>query len=152
MFPLTITDIQDEKELSATRDFLLKQPQFYPKYQDWVDGKCIPRVESGEYSAVVALSDGIVIGNAIHRLLPDGRVEIKNFRIDPKYRNRDLGHFLLTQVRHDIGSSDMVLDVTVDNFSGVEFFLRNGFHIMRKEHLYQPDQAEYVMLRKGPDE
>jgi len=149
MLPLTVTKIQDEKELRLAREFLLKQPQFYPDFQEWIDGKCMPRIELGEYKAIVAISDGLVVGDAVYRFLGERKIELKNFRIDPAYRNRDLGHFLLEQVRAETKDADMALDVTVDNFAGVEFFVRNGFHITGKENLYQPNQAEFLMLRLG---
>ncbi len=34
MFPLTITKLQDEKDLSKLLDFMEKQSQYYPNYLD----------------------------------------------------------------------------------------------------------------------
>ena len=143
---MRLKEIEDEKELISFRDFLLKQPQWYPSFKDWVDSKCVPRVERGEYKAIFAYSDGI-IGDAVYRRLTQDTIEIKNFRIDEEYRHRDLGRFLLRQVEYDNPSSNLVLDVTLDNFSGIEFFVRNGFHIISREELYKKGQYELVMRK-----
>lgn len=141
-----IKSVEDERELTMLREFMLSQYQYYPDYNLWVDSKCIPRIQTGEYKNIIVVSDKRVIANAITRA--DGsNIEVKNFRIDPNYQNRDLGHFLLAQVSHLNPGKPLVLDVTVDNFRGVEFFLRNGFHIKRKAQLYRAGQDEYLMER-----
>jgi len=110
-------------------------------------GKCQSRIESGRYKPIIAFSEGLVIGEAVYQFLNDTHIEIKNFRIDPKYQNRDLGHFLLKQVEHETKKANMHLDVSVDNFEGVEFFILNGFKIIKKENLYSPNNPEYLMKR-----
>ena len=147
MQTLTITTIQDEKDLSLLLNFMKKQPQYYPNYKDWLFGKCKERIESGRYIPIIAISKGKVIGDAIFQYLDTQNIEIKNFRIDPKYQNRDLGHFLLKQVETETKKASMNLDVSIDNFQGIEFFIQNGFKILKKENLYLPLQFEYVMKR-----
>ncbi|PIU75689.1 hypothetical protein COS75_02980 [Candidatus Pacearchaeota archaeon CG06_land_8_20_14_3_00_35_12] len=142
---LLIKSVEDEKELGLLREFMLIQPQFYPKHDEWLDGKCIPRVEKGAYNNIIVLSDRTVIGDAIYHILDNSKVEIKNFRIDPEYRRRDLGHFILKQVEFLNPKRKLILDVTTDNFSGVEFFIRNSFNIVGKEQLYKEGQFEYLM-------
>lgn len=139
-----VKSVEDEKELAMLREFLLQQGQFYPNYDSWVDGKCIPRVDSGEYHNIIAISGGRVVGDAVYREGEEG-IEIKNFRIDPEYRRRALGHFLMSQVEHQNPGSRLHLDVTVNNFLGVEFFIRNGFHITDVQDLYVEGQGEYLL-------
>lgn len=145
MLPLEITSLNDQKELKLLLDFMYKQPQFYPNYNDWLYGKCMHRLESQQYIALLAISDGKVIGNAVYTLHED-HLEIKNFRIDINYRNRALGRFLLTNIPKL--SDNIRLDVSSDNFSGLEFFIRNGFHITDKKPLYIPDRDEFVLKRE----
>lgn len=140
----TIKAIEDERELAMLREFLLTQKQYYPLYQEWVDSKCLPRIEKGEYQALVVIADNRVVGDAVHQLNPLN-VAIKNFRIDPCYRNRELGNCLMSQVEYLHPEKRLNLDVTCANFSGVEFFIRNGFHIRGKEQLYLPGQDEYLL-------
>jgi ribosomal protein S18 acetylase RimI-like enzyme len=147
MFPLTVTTVQDEKDLANLMRFMEKQPQFYSGYLDWLFGKCKTRIEASTYIPIIAITEGKVIGTAVYHLVNPNNVAIKNFRIDPKYQNRDLGHFLLKQVEAETQRATMTLDVSVANFEGVEFFIHNGFKITGKEHLYSPDQDEYLMRR-----
>jgi hypothetical protein len=147
MFPITITPIQDEKELKLLKGFILEQPQFYPKFKEWVDEKCIPRIESGIYKNLIAISKRSIIGDMIYRYLDENNIEIKNFRIDEGYSNRDLGHFLFRQLEVENPDCRLITDVTVDNFSGIQFMIRNGFNIISKENLYKPDQYEYILKK-----
>lgn len=142
MYPLTITNINDQKELKLLLDFMYKQPQFYPKYNDWLYGKCMQRLESEEYKALIAIHRGEVIGDVVYHDNND-ELEIKNFRIDYEYRNRALGRFLLQNVSKK--GTKILLDVSANNFSGLEFFIRNGFHIKDKKPLYIPDRDEFIL-------
>jgi len=147
MNSLKITEPQDEKDLTRLLKFMEKQPQYYPKYKDWLYGKCKDRTESGRYKPIIAFSEGMVIGDAVYQYLDENNIELKNFRIDSKYRNRYLGRFLLKQVEYETNGSNIHLDVTVDNFKGVEFFIHNGFRIKGKKNLYSPSQSEYIMKK-----
>ncbi len=149
MDSLKITELQDEKDLSKLLKFMEKQPQYYPDYKDWVYGKCKQRTESGRYKPIIAFSKGLVIGNAVYQYLDENNIEIKNFRIDPKYRKRYLGRFLLKQIEYETNRPNINLDVTVDNFKGVEFFIQNGFKIKEKKSLYSQKQSEYIMHKKN---
>src|SRR3989339_28380 len=121
MQTLTITTIQDEKDLSLLLDFMKKQPQYYPNYKDWLFGKCKERIESGRYIPIITISKGKVIGEVLFQYLDKENIEIKK--------------------------ASMNLDVSIDNFQGIEFFIQNGFKILKKENLYLPLQFEYVMKR-----
>lgn len=133
---------------------MLEQTQLYPNYKDWVDGKCLPRVESGQATAWIAIADSEVVGDVVYQQLDAARIEIKNLRVDPEYRNRAIGYCLLHQV--EVGGQQgladtsphgliIVADVSTANFSGVEFFVRNGFSITGMEDLYAKGQAEYLI-------
>ncbi len=111
---LHIKRVEDERELSLLREFMLTQPQFYPRFSEWVDGKCIPRIERGMYDNIIVMSDGAVIGDSISREGSDGVIEVKNFRIDSEYRWMDVGHFLMRQLK--LHSRMIRTDVSIDNF------------------------------------
>lgn len=145
MFPLTITPVQDERDLVRLRNFLLTQPQSYPHYQKWVDEKCVPRIESGIYQNLVAFYEGRAIANSIFRIL-SSRVDIKNFRLDKDYRGRDLGHFLLTQIIKDNPDKPITTDVTSTNLLALSFFLRNGFQKIGSARLYSPNRWETILV------
>jgi ribosomal protein S18 acetylase RimI-like enzyme len=143
MFPLTIIQVQDEKELFLLTEFMKTQPQYYPNYLDWVYGKCKTRIEEDRYKTLVPIFNGKAIGDIIYQNIGKYNIEIKNFRIDPKYQNKDLGHFLLNQIFNK--KKNILLDVSTNNFKGVEFFIHNGFKITRQANLYLPNQSEYEM-------
>jgi len=140
-----IKSVKDKRELTMLGEFLLGQSQFYPNYGLWVAEKCIPRIESGEYQNIVVLSDGNVIGEVVYRELDDSTTEIKNFRIDSQYRRRALGNLLMSQIEFLNPGKNLRADITVNNFLGVEFFVRNGFHIIGLEDLYVRGQGEYII-------
>lgn len=156
MNSLEIRRVEDDVDLKHLRRFMLAQPQFYPNHGDWIDGKCLPRIEEGRAVGWIALVDGKIAGDAVFQRLDEpNKIEIKNLRIDPDYRKRDIGHFLLRQVEvegmaftdTEPGSLTIVTDVSTPNFSGVEFFVRNGFHIAGMDELYVPGQAEYLLQK-----
>lgn len=148
MFPITIKAGKSAKDLAMLKQFMLQQPQFYPRFDTWVNDRCIPNIRQGNFQSIIVISrTGRVVGNAVYTQIEGNKIKLKNFRIDPQYRNRDLGHFLLKQVSHETHYLPMVLDVTVDNYAGVEFFIRNGFNIVQKARLYLPNQDEYIMER-----
>lgn len=152
-----IRRVSDESDLARLRRFMLAQPQYYPEpgYGEWVDGKFLPRVDSGAAVAYLLLQDAQVCGDVGFHLLGPGTVEIKNLRIDPKYRNRFYGRTALRVVEVEgailagvePGSLNIITDVTTSNFPGVEFFLRAGFNITDMQRLYSPVQDEYLLKK-----
>src|SRR3989344_7617874 len=100
---LTIRLISDEKDLRKLRHFLLGQALWYPNYERWVEDVCIPDISNNWKTAIIAYSNGHVVGDVIfqkHKQLPKTR-EIKNLRINPDYRRRDLAHFLIRQAEEE---------------------------------------------------
>ena len=137
---LNITTNYDPIELQK---FVLTQPQLYPAFDEWVFEKLTPRLISGKYSSIVIRSEKNVVGNLIYNEL-DSTVEIKNFRIDETYRNIYLGKMLL-QIALNLGK-ELITDISVRNFSAVQFFLRNNFIITGMNKLYS-EEYEYLIRR-----
>lgn len=148
MYPIKITPAINKRQLYLLSRFMIKQPQYYPNFDKWLHKKCLPNIEKGNYKSIIILSNqSEVVGDVVYEIKDKKTVKLKNLRIDPLYRKRDLGHFLLSQVSHDTENLNMILDITVDNFAGVEFFIRNGFKIMKKAKLYLSTQDEFIMKR-----
>ncbi len=142
---LVIRRVVDDFDLKKLREFMFGQPQLYPGYEGWVDEVCIPGIERGERRGIIAVSHGLVVGDAVWKDLGERRIELKNFRIGKGYSNRFLGRFLLEQVQAENPGKDLGLDVSVRNFEGVRFFLLNGCRIVGAEALYRQGQLEYLM-------
>ena len=156
MQSLEIRKVQDKKDLRLLCGFMLMQPQSYPNYQEWLYDKLSPRLESGEAEALLAIQDREIIGDVAYQELTTPKtVEIKNLRLDPNYRRRAVGHLLLRHAELEgaamIGvppeEVEVITDVSVDNFSGVEFFVRAGYKIVDMGDLYQTGRPEYVLHR-----
>ena len=143
MFPLTIKEVQDEKELKLLLNFMKKQKQYYPKYDEWLHEKCKPRIETGQYRTLVSIADGEITGDVVWTPLNKDDIEIRNLRIDPNYQNRALGTFLLRQI--EVLQKNIFTDVSANNFSAVEFFILNGFKIRNMAHLYTQKVWEFEL-------
>ena len=147
---LVLRSVEDRRDLERLRGFLGREEnaQSYPDYNAWVNGVCIPGVKEGDRQAIIAVNRGIVVGDVVWRFLKGRAIEIKNFRIDQSYGNRHLGRFLLRQAEHEAfeGREGRVsLDVSVNNFSGVRFFILQGFKPVGVAELYRTGQPEYLM-------
>ena len=141
---LNIKNIIDEKEVFNIIKFIEKQEQFYPNFYLWLNEKLKPRLMNERYKAYISVGDGNVNGCVIYDDKVD-QIDIKNFRIDEKYQNRNLGRFLLKQL--ELFNKPLVSDITVGNFKAVKFFIRNGFDIVSMDELYQKGQLEYTIKK-----
>jgi len=149
MLQITFKEIEDEKELKLLENFIKQNPEFYHKsfYFPWIEEKCIPRIEIGEYKTIVSFSEGIVIGNIIYRYLNNSTLEIKNLRVKKPNRGRDIGHFMLIQMERDNPKYSIKTDVTENNYAMLNFLTKNGFQIKSKENLYLPNQTELILKK-----
>ncbi len=143
---LSIHNITDEKDIKQLTKFVMRQEQYYPNFYDWIQGKLIPRMLSERYKAIIGVESTSLVGCLIYDTFED-KIEIKNFRIDDKYKNRLLGQFLIRQI--ELHNKPLITDVTVNNFRAVEFFIKNGFRIIKAEELYTNNQLEYVVSKKA---
>lgn len=116
------------------------------RHNDWVHGKCSDRIEQGRYFPIIAFSERKIRGMVLYDV-QDVNTEIKFLRIDPNYRNWDLGYFLLRQAEVESGALRVTLGVSVRNFSGVSFFILNGFKPQGVENLYGTG-LEYLMEKQ----
>ncbi len=147
-----IRSIGDEKDLKRLRDFLLGQALSYPRYDSWVEGVCIPELENGHKTGIIAYSDKKVVGDVIyqqHKQLPRTR-EIKNLRINPEYRRMDLGHFLLRQAEEEGKKSfeRIILDTDSRNGGIIKFLLYCGYHTIMQRPLYCSHNLGIVMEKE----
>lgn len=140
MYIEMIDDIDDVAKLLK---FISDQPQQYPNFTEWVNGKLKHRVLSGQYKTMTLLSCGDVVGDVVYTIGDD--IEIKNLRIDKQYHNRSFGRLLLSQLY--TYNKRIITDITVSNFSAVEFFVRNGFRLLSMDNLYTDTQYEYTISK-----
>lgn len=149
-----VRSIADVKDLNKLRSFLLTQQLGYPNYDAWVEGVCIPDINHGWKHAILAYSEGKVIGDIVwqpHKELPRTR-ELKNMRIDSRLRNRDLGHFLIRQAEEEgKGSFERILcDTDAANKGIVQFLRFCGYSPLMQMPLYSPNRLELIMAKEFP--
>jgi len=137
---IIITDQLTESTIKKLLSFVRTQSQYYPNFNEWVDGKLTQRLMNWDYRSIVAISNNEIVGNAIYSE-SDNSLQIKNFRIDKEYRNLHLGSLILSQMK--ILDKPIFTDITVNNFSAVKFFIKNNFDILSVENLYSGNQLEY---------
>jgi|GEM_PF-1720481 len=149
---ITFRTIADPLDLRRLREFLHKQALGYPDYEAWVETVCIPDIDNGWKSAIVAYSDGRLVGNAIyqqHKQLPNTR-EFKNLRVLPGHRQRDLGHFLLRQVEEEEkGTFERIIcDVNADQERILGFMLKCGYRELCRAPLYATSEIDVILVKE----
>ncbi len=154
-FRLEVRSVGSRRDVERLRVFLLGQALWYPRYEDWVCGRCIPDVHSGRKSAFVAYADGEVVGNAIyqpHGELPRTR-ELKNLRVHPRFRRRDLAHFLIRQAEEeDRGTFDrIVCDADARQLAVRRLLLFSGYRPVCETPLYCSDNVDVVFHKEFGD-
>ena len=151
---LTIRLISDEKDLRKLRHFLLGQALWYPNYERWVEDVCIPDINNNWKTAIIAYSNGHVVGDVIfqkHKQLPKTR-EIKNLRINPDYRRRDLAHFLIRQAEEEDKESfeRILLDTDTKDTGIIRFLTFCGYKPIMKMPLYSQHNMDLIFSKEFP--
>lgn len=151
---LTIREISDEKDLRKLRYFLLGQALWYPNYERWIEDVCIPDIENNWKTAILGYSNGHVVGDAIfqkHKQLPRTR-EIKNLRINPEYRRRDLAHFLIRQVEEENKEQfdRIIVDTDARNKTVVRFLNFCGYNPIMQMPLYSENNLDIIFSKEFP--
>lgn len=146
-----IRQVDDLRDLRLLRDFMHRYDLGYPNYHKWVDSVCVPEIESGYKTAVVAFCDRIIVGDMIwqpHKELPR-TIEGKNLRINPNVRKRGLAYFLMKQceVESRKDSNKIIVDIPSDQYDIKLFLLRYGFSVLYQAPLYSNNRLETVMIK-----
>ncbi|MEK6858263.1 MAG: GNAT family N-acetyltransferase [Nanoarchaeota archaeon] len=146
-----IKTLGDQRDLGLLLRFLESQPLKYPNYRDWVYNVCKAELDAGYKSAYVAWNDGKIVGDLIfqpHKNLPR-TVELKNVRISPDFRRRDLGHFLIKQVEADSRGTfeQMIVDADAEQKDIHHLLTFSGFQLLFEQHLYSGSNLDYVFVK-----
>lgn len=132
-------------------DFLFNHNLDYPNYEQWVL-RCKTEIEIGYKKAIIAWEENKIAGCAIfqsHKELPNIR-EIKNLRIDSKYKNRRFGSFLLRQVEYfERESYSYLIADFRENLLEVErLLLSEDYSIVATRNLYD-QKFDKIALKKN---
>ena len=147
-----VRQVEGYSDLMMLRRFLHEHDLGYVGYHDWIESICIPEIEKGDKSAVIALHDGRIIGNIVwqhHKELPR-TVEVKNLRIHPMSRERGLAYFLMKQCESESKKNFdvIIVDIPGDRKDVKKFLLRYGFRVLYQSPLYTDNRLETVLVRE----
>ncbi len=160
MVYFAIHSVGDERDLRILREFLLGQALWYPDYAQWVETVCIPDIDNGWKKAIVARDrSGAVVGNAVfqpHKELSRTR-ELKNIRIHPGSRGRDLGHFLLRQAEEEDAVVDgqrtfdmIIADTDIRSRDMIGLLAFSGYQEIFRRPLYAEGNVDMIMVKHLP--
>jgi RimJ/RimL family protein N-acetyltransferase len=144
--------ISDPEEIKRLYEFIQKFPYDYPNYMAWVD-KCYRELQLGYKKAFICINDGEIIANLIfqkHKQDPKS-LELKNGRVDERYRRRKIFTSLYRAVEHyahENGFLRIIADTHIDNQSVITTLENQGFVIEAKENLYHKDKLEVILSKK----
>ena len=142
--PDSFTDIRQ------LTDFLTRQHLGYPDYDAWVQ-RAEAELDAGYKHAVLAFSDGRLVGDVIHQPHKDipGFCEVKNIRIHQDVRRRDFGHFMLKQAEADTrGQFDAFwCDARATQQEVLSLLAFTGYNPIATTSLYDPHTNDVVMLK-----
>lgn len=96
---------------------------------------------------VVAVEDGVAVGQASGTALDGGRVELISMWVVPSARGRGVADSLISAVAgygRDVGARELRLSVRRDNQRAIRFYERVGFAVADEPG---DEPAELVMLR-----
>ena len=143
--------VKDPEEIRQLYDFIKKFPEDYPSYFDWVD-QCFDELRKGHKQAFVYRDkNNIIIANLIfqqHKKDPK-ILELKNGRVDPKYRRKKIFSVVYRAVEgyaREKGYERIIGDCRTNNIPVIETMQNLGFSIDSTETLYE--NKEDVMLVK----
>ncbi len=143
-------DAQTRRDLQRLTDFLISQDLGYPSYVQWVE-RARAEIESGWKNVVLAFCEGYLVGDLIsqpHKEIPRF-LELKNMRVDPRFRNRYIARFMLRQAELDFGAGKdaIICDAPANQPEIIEFMESCGYSPLIALPLYNRNRLEVVMLK-----
>lgn len=150
MFSFTFKTLDSIMDIKTLVDFISKQDNNYPNYQEWVQ-RTEYELYIGYKKAILALSYGQLVGDLIyqsHKELPRVR-ELKNLRVNPNYRVRNFARFMLKQAEvEDPGSFDLILcDARVSQKSLIHMLTSLDYKTMQTVSLYDQNTLDIIMVK-----
>ena len=139
----------DEKDIMKVAEFLGRQPWGYPHYMDWVQ-RTREELLSGWKRSILALSDGISVGNLVfqpHKDFPAYFLELKNMRVHPKLQGRYFGVFMLRQaeVEGRRNYQGAICDTHSANLPVINLLNFMGYRELFRAPIYRGDSEEVIL-------
>ncbi len=117
----------------------------------WSKNAFLYEIESDvSYPWIIELDDRIV-GYSIHWLILD-EAHLSNIAIDPIFRRRGIGKFLLEKVIESVkkmGAKFLTLEVRVSNTNAITLYTKMNFKVVgiRKNYYTNPVEDAFIMMK-----
>ena len=148
-FRFTFGTVGSTTELNHTMDFILKQELKYPGYDKWAN-KTRKQIDSGEKTAIIALSEGKIVADIIyqqHKVLPRVR-ELKNLRVHKELGGRGFARFILRQAESDRPDYDLIMgDARQGESEVISLMLTSGYTQIANANLYDRENNDIVFAK-----
>jgi len=154
---------ESKKEIDGVVSFILTQPLGYPNFEDWVE-RSRQELLYGNKRAIVAFSDGFLVGDAIFQPhkgtfgdskqndLPSfGFTELKNVRVHPKLRKRYFGAFMIRQVEAESQNENMggvIVDTRSDRRDIISMLRQSGYKEIARAPLYDESAEDVIFVKR----
>jgi hypothetical protein len=151
-FYFTFTNLEDINQLKLLVNFMASQDLDYPHYDEWLQ-KTENQLERGEKQAILAFSEGKLVGDLVHQVCRDNGLgflrEIKNLRIHSEVRERYFAGFMLRQLYTECaGKYDgLLLDARANQKQTQGFLVSQGFIPVMNIPLYERNMNEVIMFK-----
>lgn len=161
-YGLRFDAIESPRALRELGSFMRTHAGTYDRvaHEAWVEGTCLPAIARDERRAIAWWRDGMIVGDAVLKVVAPDVAELKNFRVADhgQLQGRGMGKFLLRQALYE--ATDLLVEkgmvsaetnsvrVQLDTTAGSEaqaFFAHHGFHQTGTAELYTPGQIEVLM-------
>lgn len=136
------------KEIMEIYQYIKSFNLDYPDYDGWIK-KC--KEELRYYKKAHYYKKGLEMGGVIifqpHKK-EKNILEMKNFRVSPANKNGGIGLSLYNSVEQYAKKQNFeIIQGDTHNNEMVDFLLKKGFKIFKKEALYSPSQIETILQK-----
>jgi ribosomal-protein-alanine N-acetyltransferase len=121
----------------------------------WSRNAFLYEIESDvSYPWVVEL-DNEIVGYSIHWLIFD-EAHLSNIAVDPAYRRRGIGKFILEKVVESAkkkGAKFLTLEVRISNSKAISLYTKMNFRVVgiRKNYYTNPVEDAFIMMKNLED-
>lgn len=100
---------------------------------------------NNDFLRVLVYDDGVIKGVIVYEMIYD-RIEIDYIKTDNRYRRKSIATKLLEYALKDVKNAS--LEVKTDNYSAIDFYLKNGFKKAAVRRNYYKEQDGILMIRE----
>lgn len=117
-------------------------------YSPWGKESFAENIRNGYDHPLIALTDGVLSGYGILRVLSDG--EILLLGVDPSFRRKGIGEAILSEMMALSGEAEKILlEVREGNTAARRLYEKKGFREIARRKDYYRDPVEDAVIMMG---